>query len=80
MTSNGTERSVTAAEVRQAVRGVMAAFPKGTRFSGCKTKIVAGSIEVDVTVATDSVQALDTEGRHEAIERIRERARDARRS
>lgn len=71
---------VSAASVRQAVRGVMAAFPKGTRFAGCVTRIEVGAIVVDVTVAPDSVQAGPAEGwRDEAIRKIREDARAARR-
>lgn len=69
-------RTVSAREVRQAVRGVMAAFPKGTRFAGCETEIVAGAIKVKVTVAPDSVQAGEREARlHDIRQAIGEKAR-----
>ena len=67
---------VSAAAVRQAVRGVMSAFPKGTRFAGCVTRIEAGAIVVDVTVAPDSVQ-VGPAGGPDYENQIRERVRRA---
>lgn len=70
-------RTVTAAEVRQTLRGLMAAYPKGTRFGPASVTIKNGEIHASVTPLEDSVHALSEEGRHEARDRIRRGARAA---
>lgn len=75
------ERPVSATEVRQTVRAMMAAYPKGTRFGPASVVIKEGAIHVTVTPAEDSVQVPPEEGLRDAIRRqVRERARADRRS
>jgi hypothetical protein len=62
-------RTVTAAEVRRAVRGVMAAYPKGTRFGPASVVIKDGEIHASVTPLGDSVQADSREDRLNEIKR-----------
>lgn len=69
---------VTAAEVRAAVRAVMAAYPKGTRFGAASVVIKDGGLHITVTPAEDSVQAPSEEGLRDEIRRkVRERTRAA---
>jgi len=66
---------MTASEVRQAVKGALAAVPKGATVASYVARIANGGIEVSVNLSPDSVQADPLEGlRHEAVERIRKAA------
>lgn len=51
-----TARAITEIEVKRAVKGALAAAPKGARVLGYRARIASGGIEVHVTLAPESVQ------------------------